>query len=249
MRASPRIPLQREGRTDTVSRSDCRFIPGQIRARQKRRMQRQKRRMQRKKRRVQRKKRPGQAGNSTIAVARLCGRNFPYRRGKWKVPCRISARAALTWSSTMYLMQKSDTVFTIIPQEYALQIAASAIPGTMMHGKTGNLSRPWTSRIANGRCCAPRSRVLQPDPWSGWVTPAGGLPFTALLTIYLSTLVGRAGEDKAPCDHAHNATCRGQRGAVTARLMNALMQKKKSRGWNETLEQRVAIVLPKQNGM
>ena len=37
---------------------------------------------------------------------------------------------------------------------------------------------------------------FQPDPWSGWVTLAGGLPFTALLAIYLSTLVGRTAKVK-----------------------------------------------------
>ena len=37
---------------------------------------------------------------------------------------------------------------------------------------------------------------FQPDTWSGWAILAGGLPFTALLTIYLSTLTGRAAKVK-----------------------------------------------------
>ena len=40
--------------------------------------------------------------------------------------------------------------------------------------------------------CNPITGGFQPDPWSGWVVLAGGLAFTTLLTVYLTTLVGQA---------------------------------------------------------
>ena len=81
---------------------------------------------------------------------------------------------------------------------------------------------------------------FQPDPWSGWATLAGGLPFTALLTIYLSTLVGRAAKIK------HLVTERTtQLVAVNEVLNNEISERlnaeKELQRLNETLEQRVAI--------
>jgi len=40
--------------------------------------------------------------------------------------------------------------------------------------------------------CTPIAGSHQPDAWSGWIVMVGGLAFTALFTIYVSTLVGRA---------------------------------------------------------
>jgi signal transduction histidine kinase len=39
--------------------------------------------------------------------------------------------------------------------------------------------------------CTPISGRFEPDPWSGWIVLAGGIPFTVLLTVYVATLVGR----------------------------------------------------------
>ena len=80
---------------------------------------------------------------------------------------------------------------------------------------------------------------FQPDPWSGWATLAGGLPFTALLTIYLSTLVGRAAKVK------HLVTERTtQLVEVNEELNNEINDRlnaeKELQRLNETLEQRVA---------
>jgi len=47
-------------------------------------------------------------------------------------------------------------------------------------------SRQW--RII----CTPVAGSYRPDSWSGWIVMIGGLAFTALLTVYVSTLVGRA---------------------------------------------------------
>jgi len=81
---------------------------------------------------------------------------------------------------------------------------------------------------------------FRPDPWSGWATLAGGLPFTALLTIYLSTLVGRAAKVK------HLVTRRTtQLADLNEELINEINERlnaeKELQELNETLEQRVAI--------
>jgi CHASE1-domain containing sensor protein len=44
--------------------------------------------------------------------------------------------------------------------------------------------------------CTPIPGYYLPDPWRGWSILAGGLAFTALLTVYLSTLLGRAARVK-----------------------------------------------------
>jgi len=88
--------------------------------------------------------------------------------------------------------------------------------------------------------CRPIPGYFQPDPWGGWVTLAGGLPFTALLTIYLSTLVGRAAKVK------HLVTERTTQLAelnaeLNSEINERLHAEKELQVLNETLEQRVAI--------
>jgi signal transduction histidine kinase len=81
---------------------------------------------------------------------------------------------------------------------------------------------------------------FQPDPWSGWATLAGGLPFTTLLTIYLSTLVGRAAKIKRLVTERTT-----QLVAVNAALNSEISERMNAetelQRLNETLEQRVAI--------
>jgi signal transduction histidine kinase len=88
--------------------------------------------------------------------------------------------------------------------------------------------------------CTSIPGYFQPDPWSGWATLAGGLPFTALLTIYLSTLVGRAAKVK------HLVTKRTMQLAelneeLNSEIKERLNAEKELQKLNETLEQRVAI--------
>ncbi|HHH38058.1 MAG TPA: hypothetical protein ENK50_00570, partial [Sedimenticola sp.] len=40
--------------------------------------------------------------------------------------------------------------------------------------------------------CTPIRGRFEPDPWSGWIVLAGGIPFSILLSVYVATLVGRA---------------------------------------------------------
>ena len=88
--------------------------------------------------------------------------------------------------------------------------------------------------------CTSVPGFFQPDPWSGWVTLAGGLPFTALLAIYLSTLVGRTAKVKRLVTERTI-----QLVEVNAELNNEINERlnaeKELQSLNETLEQRVAI--------
>jgi signal transduction histidine kinase len=88
--------------------------------------------------------------------------------------------------------------------------------------------------------CRPIPGYFQPDPWGGWVTLAGGLPFTALLAIYLSTLVGRAAKVKRLVTERTT-----QLAEVNAELNSEINERlhaeKELQILNETLEQRVAI--------
>jgi signal transduction histidine kinase/sensor domain CHASE-containing protein len=81
--------------------------------------------------------------------------------------------------------------------------------------------------------------AFQPDPWSGWVTLAGGLSFTALLTVYLSTLVGRAAKIKRLVTERTM-----QLVEVNEELSNEIGERLNAetelQRLNETLEQRVA---------
>ena len=81
---------------------------------------------------------------------------------------------------------------------------------------------------------------FQPDPWRGWVTLAGGLPFTALMTIYLSTLVGR--EAKVKHLVAKRTTQLEELNETLNREIDErLNAEKELQRLNETLEHRVAI--------
>jgi len=81
---------------------------------------------------------------------------------------------------------------------------------------------------------------FQPDPWSGWATLAGGLPFTALLTIYLSTLVGRAAKIKRLVTERTTQLVAVNE-AINNEINERLNAEKELQSLNETLEQRVAI--------
>ena len=122
----------------------------------------------------------------------------------------------------------------------------SADTGQRNHGddetqKNGGFIQ--TMRVADREwevLCRPIPGSFQPDPWSGWAMLAGGLPFTALLTIYLSTLVGRAAKIRRLVTErtAQLVEVNEELGNEIRERLNA---EKELQRLNETLEQRVAI--------
>ncbi len=100
-----------------------------------------------------------------------------------------------------------------------------------------------TIRVANREwevLCSVIPGAFQPDPWSGWATLAGGLSFTALLMVYLATLLGRAAKIE------HLVTERTtQLVELNKELNNEISERLNAemelQQLNETLEQRVAI--------
>jgi signal transduction histidine kinase len=87
--------------------------------------------------------------------------------------------------------------------------------------------------------CTAVPGYFEPDPWSGWVTLAGGLPFTALLTIYLSTLVGRTAKVKRLVNERTTQLVEVN-AELNSEINERLNAEKKLQRLNETLEQRVA---------
>ena len=87
--------------------------------------------------------------------------------------------------------------------------------------------------------CTPIPGHFQPDPWSGWVTLAGGLPFTALLTIYLSTLVGRTAKVKRLVIERTTQLAELNE-ELNSEINERLNTEKELQRLNETLEHRVA---------
>ena len=79
-----------------------------------------------------------------------------------------------------------------------------------------------------------------PDPWSGWATLAGGLPFTTLLAIYLSTLVGRAAKIKRLVTK-RTTQLEELNAELNSEISERLNAETELQRLNETLEQRVAI--------
>jgi signal transduction histidine kinase len=87
--------------------------------------------------------------------------------------------------------------------------------------------------------CIPIPGYFQPDPWSGWATLAGGLSFTALLTIYLATLVGRAAKvNRLVNERTLQLVAVNEE--LNSEINERLKTEKELQRLNETLEQRVA---------
>ncbi|MBT8127055.1 MAG: GHKL domain-containing protein [Gammaproteobacteria bacterium] len=111
-------------------------------------------------------------------------------------------------------------------------------------GKSGvNKELTRTIRVTDRQwevVCSSIPGRFQPDPWSGWATLAAGLPFTTLLTIYLSTLIGRTAKVERLV--AERTT---QLVEVNAELNNEIKERlyaeKELQKLNETLEHRVSI--------
>jgi len=88
--------------------------------------------------------------------------------------------------------------------------------------------------------CTSVPGYFKPDPWSGWATLAGGLPFTALLTIYLSTLVGRTAKVKRLVTERTTQLVEVNE-ELNSEINERLHAEKELQKLNETLEHRVSI--------
>ncbi len=80
---------------------------------------------------------------------------------------------------------------------------------------------------------------FQPDPWRGRAVLAGGWSFTALLTIYLSTLVGRAAKVRRLVAK-RTAQLLEANEALNTEIGERMNAEKELQALNETLEHRVA---------
>lgn len=88
--------------------------------------------------------------------------------------------------------------------------------------------------------CTPIPGEFLPDPWSGWVTLAAGFPFTALLAIYLSTLLGREARIRQVVSE-RTQQLRQANEELGSEINERLNAEKELQRLNETLEQRVAV--------
>ena len=88
--------------------------------------------------------------------------------------------------------------------------------------------------------CTAIPGYFQPDPWNGWTTLVGGLPFTVLLTIYLSTLVGSSTKVKRLVTERTTQLVDVNE-ELNSEINERLNAEKELQRLNETLEQRVAI--------
>lgn len=80
---------------------------------------------------------------------------------------------------------------------------------------------------------------FQPDPWRGRAVLAGGWAFTALLTIYLSTLVGRAAKVRRLVAERTAQLLEANK-ALNSEIGERMNAEKELQALNETLEHRVA---------
>ena len=107
----------------------------------------------------------------------------------------------------------------------------------------GNKELIETIRVADRQwevVSTPIPGRFQPDPWSGWATLAAGLPFTALLTIYLSTLIGRTAKVERLV--AERTTQLVEVNAeLNSEINERLHTEKELQKLNETLEHRVSV--------
>jgi len=87
--------------------------------------------------------------------------------------------------------------------------------------------------------CSSVPGQFQPDPWRGRVVLAGGWSFTALLTIYLATLVGRAAKVRRLVAE-RTAQLVEANEALNAEIGERTNAEKELQALNETLEQRIA---------
>lgn len=88
--------------------------------------------------------------------------------------------------------------------------------------------------------CTAIPGYYQVDPWSGWIILAGGLAFTVLLTVYLSTLLGSAARVKRLVTERTLQLVEVNE-ALNKEINERINTEKELQTVNETLEERVAL--------
>ncbi len=113
-------------------------------------------------------------------------------------------------------------------------LAAEATHGSWVFTQPLSVAnRQWMVR------CRPAHGYFQPDPWSGWSILVGGWSFTALLTVYLSTLMGRTAKVRRLVSK-RTAQLTEVNEALNREVGERLHAEMELKALNETLEQRVA---------
>ena len=87
--------------------------------------------------------------------------------------------------------------------------------------------------------CRPARGYFKPDPWSGWTILLGGCSFTALLTVYLSTLMGSTAKVRRLV-RERTAQLTEANEALNREIGERMHAETELKMLNETLEQRVA---------
>ena len=88
--------------------------------------------------------------------------------------------------------------------------------------------------------CTPVPGSYFPDAWSGWIVVVGGLAFTALLTVYVSTLVGRARKIRQLVDQ-RTAELLDANDALNSEIRERRAAERELMELNDDLEYRVAV--------
>ena len=135
---------------------------------------------------------------------------------------------------------KRDYLYTHSSRKRAVETDPHG-PGAVESG--GNMEFIQTISVTDRQwevLCTSIPGHFQSDPWSGRVTLAGGLSFTALLTIYLSTLVGRATKVKRLVIERTTQLLEVNQ-ALNSEIKERLNAENELQRLNETLEQRVAM--------
>lgn len=102
----------------------------------------------------------------------------------------------------------------------------------------------YTQRIAVGNqqwevACNPVSEKFNTETWSSWIILLGGLAFTALLTIYVTTLVGRARQVRLEVEERTSQLWEAIQ-ALNQEVVERKSAEQELQRLNETLEHHIA---------